>query len=254
MSYFAAKYSALLLLLLFFGALQALPFTPKAAARNRGGVFAHLNLGKLNKDRNQPEGSPRGSAKSSSITDGVCSCDPNRPPAELLAEYREDISSEPHPMLLLSQMAEDIHQKESCTSLCSGTHSNQLEEEIIAKVRSIIMKYLNVNVSQDRNRGPCPSWYNVTFHPKRYPRYLVEVVCSNPSDDSSEKDNSCSYCSNDKAHTQRRGHCFRYPLALREVQILTIDPNELNCELPDGTPPTWNKCFLPDVGVGCKCV
>lgn len=254
MSYLAT-YSTLLVLLLFFSA-QALPFKPPKAARNRGDVFTHWNLNNIKEANNpaQPEGTPRESPSRGYILDGGCSCyhDENMPPADMLMKFRDIFFSEPHPMLILSQMAEYIHQTKSCLSLRDGIYSKQFEEETVADVRNTMLHNLNGNAAPGSNMGPCPSWYNVTFHPNRYPRYLVEVVCSDPSNDPPLSARSCSYCTDDKATTQRSGHCYSYHL--RDMLVLTKDPNEPGCELPDGTPPTWQKCSLSEVGVGCKCL
>lgn len=250
MSYFSSHLA--LLVLVFSFCTQALPFTPKGPSNHRD-ADAQWNLGKLNQMASDPpDVPPSGNTEYTGGTGYECSCDHDRPPAKMIANLKDDISLAPHPMFLLSEMADGLHQKKACSSLCEGVYSKQLEETIVAEVRSIFMHYLNTSNAHSSAYGPCQSWYNVTFNPDHYPRYIVEIVCSDPLSESPEKAPSCSFCSNDKDQHSISGHCIQYEL--EQMQILTRNPNEQGCKLPDGDPPHWRRChLLRVVGMGCKC-
>ena len=153
-------------------------------------------------------------------------------------------------MFLLSEMAENIHQNKLCPHLCDGTMSPQVEEDTRDDVNKTMMEYLNGIATSDTD--PCPPRFNVTYYPKRYPRYLVEIVCD--TDGPHVKRRSCSYCSlgDNRPSDQivQSGFCRKY--SLRQMQYLTKDPHASGCSRSG--PPTWHQCILPDVGVGCECV
>ena len=224
------------LTLAFIFSAQSLPFAHE--------VDKHMNSGKLNDKTQEPGFSPRGSASSG------CTCDQNGPPTQQLEVLKHELLYKPHPMFLLSEMAENLHQERYCSSKCQGILSPQTEMEIPGYVRDVILGYLNAYTIPSTEEHPCPPHFNITFYPKRYPRYLVEVVCGEPTNGNTR---TCSYCSLDSKSSSRKvksGRCYTYHLA--NMPYLTQDPIDHGCAVTDEEQ-IWHHCILPDVGVGCRC-
>ena len=99
--------------------------------------------------------------------------------------FMKDENKYIHPHFLLGEYLENLHREEFCNSvntdveniLCEDEQSPQLINDIVAKV-SNYSDYLNSHGTQ----SSCSSTYKVSYHADRYPRYLVQVQCSNPND------------------------------------------------------------------------
>ena len=198
-------------------------------------------------------GATAGFSENEQLTPGYrCNCSPPADPEllKLLKGLRYNLLQEPHPMFLLSEMADNIHQHRLCPLICAGATSPQVEEDISACVISTMLDYMNSVVVPDTE--PCPPKFNITYYPNRYPRYLVEVVCTAPTDGPHVKLRRCPYSSvgdgKSSRPTVRTGFCRSYTLG--RMQYLTNDPHDDGCE---GSP-NWRTCTLQDVGIGCTCV
>ena len=176
-----------------------------------------------------------------------CTCDENGPPTQQLEVLKHELLYKPHPMFLLSEMAENLHQERHCSSKCSP----QREEEIPGYVRDVILGYLNAEIPNTEEH-PCLPHFNITFYPRRYPRYLVEVVCGEPTSGPFINTRRCCYCSADESSSRKvkSGSCYTYHFA--HMPYLTQDHVDHGCAGPDEGQ-IWHRCILPDVGVGCRC-
>lgn len=252
--------SSIFLLALLFHS-QSVPFSPIASdegAKQHGpSAFLEQKQNLRTEERpgnadgsNRPHGSYSSSARQTSLTVPYqrCICDENGAPVDKLEELKHYALFHPHPMFLLSEMAEKLHQYKVC-EICPDILSRQTENDIITSVKTSMLNYLNNNLDKI-DIEHCPPRYNITYNPKHYPRYLVEIVCSAPSrNDHIEEALSCSYCSLNKHLSMESGICTQYIRS--DMPYLTNDPHEPGCVSTDN-PPIWHRCVL-DVGAGCKC-
>lgn len=158
------------------------------------------------------------------------------PPAETLRVFRNMILDKPHPMFLLSEMAESYHRNTIC-NLPSSSLTQQLESRVATIVTNHFLTYLNNGETQQE---PCPSRYNITYNPNHYPRYQIEVICSERSGEM--QDCHCSH--------QSSG-CFKL-LSQKDYHYLKRDTpvDTLSGRTPSNE--TWKMCSR-NVGVGCSC-
>ena len=245
-----------ILALALFVSAQSLPLEREdvhaVAAGSGRGVSAQWSPRKLNRKTQDRTGYPPNGDYGAGAASGHYGCRFYRdgPPAELFRELKELVLIEPHPMFVLSEMAEYLHQERACPLIYRDIMSRQAEEQIIKGVREHLQDYLNGNSPQSIDEDPCPTRYNITFFPSRYPRYVVEVVCSEPTD---AKARSCTFCSTTtRPPTARSGFCRSH--ILTAMAFLTKDPNDPDCPSANGNLQTWRMCSHPDIGVGCRCL
>ena len=229
------QFSFLLLALLYNA--QSLPF-----ASNNGGLGGNALL---TQERPEPAG---GSSTTNDYVDEVssltlpyyyrCRCDQSGPPVNMLESLKRDVFRDPHPMYILSETAEFLHQYIICQNCGPVMADEQMEDEAAERVKGIMLQSLNTLQTSDT----CPPRYKITYNPKRYPRYLVEVVCSEKSEHNVERELSCSMCSSDSTE---RGTCRKQWRA--NMPYLTNDPSVPGCAREG-----WHSCLI-DVGVGCRC-
>ena len=235
----------LLALLFFLDATISLPLAEEAAMSPGVGVGA-ADPREWNRRAPGFAGSPAMASDAGEDVDATipsqltmfgygCSRYPTGPPVEDLNNLKEHAVIDPHPMLMLSEMAESRHRHIVCKNVPEGPISQQAEEDVVKKVTKEMLGYLNANVPQ-KSQDPCPSIYNITFYPKRYPRYLVEVVCSELAED---RVSDCAHCSS----------CFKY-FGQRMMLYLTSDLNDSLCTSSPDHP--WQLCEQR-VGMGCSC-
>lgn len=222
--------SVVIAIALIFSAAESLPFAFVYEHSKGGGQWS---LGKLN-ERSQSSGGSQGG----SASDSSCICEHDGPPEDMLKDLKEKVLKGPHPMFLLSEMAENIHRQSHCRSYCQGTISQQSEEEIPGDVKRKILSYLNGAVKSTLS---CPPRFNITYYPKRYPRYLVEVVCT----DEEDKPRSCTLCSSGSENSLR---CLPYKFG-EPMHYLTNDPEDSECRSDTSS---WHECTR-SVDVGCTC-
>ena len=131
-----------------------------------------------------------------------------------LRDDREDDFIHPH--FLLGEYLENLHREMYCSSInleaenivCEEDQAQLVNEDIVPLVRNY-SAYLN-----DRSAS-CGPTYQVDYHPNRYPRYVVNVHCSNTND-------------------RIRAGLMRY------LQY-------------DASDSTWNFHQDDDVAIGCQC-
>lgn len=233
-------FSVVVTIVSIFNAAESLPSTFAYEDGKRGGQWSP---GKLNENPPRPGDNEGGSVvRASEIS---CICELDGPPADLLEDLKEYVLSNPHPMFLLSEMADKLHHKFHCDSKCLGIQSRQTEDAIPGQVRRTMLRYLNGAV---QNTEPCPPRFNITYYPKRYPRYLVKVDCT----DGEGKSRQCSFCSSEgHGSINNKGNCLAYEFGGNNMHYLTQDPRAEGCTLSSDIP-TWHRCEVP-VTVGCRC-
>ena len=169
-----------------------------------------------------------------------CSCYRTGPPEEDIMWLKSLAVDEPHPMLTLSELAESIHRSLVCKR-CPDSINQQGEDDTVKEVTRRMHIYLNIT-RQQNSVDPCLPVYNINFYPKRYPRYLVEVTCPQPTEE--QASSSCSRCSGGSGII-----CFSY---LDKISFLSNDPKDPLC--PHATSQSWKRCPDKMVGVGCSCL
>ena len=220
----------------------SLPFSGRAAPAGKLNMRLHSATGgSSSSDAVLFGDSPPTDAVSSplSMFGYGCSCTRSGPSSEELDQLKGIAVKRPHPLLLFSEMAESVHRNWICRDTACAHHplSEQSEQDIVAKVTDIMLDYLNSGIRFSEKS--CSLVYNITYNPRHYPRYRVELLCARMDDDSTLHSCRCSEC----------GGC-----SLNQYQMiyLTSDPHEPGCEEPSDEELTWKLCTI-DVGSGCKC-
>ena len=249
-------YALLLFLALsFVFSAHCLPFTHEIVSNKlRGGK--QWTPGVLNERPRESAASAHGAAAP------ACVCHHERPPADMVERLKNELFSRPHPMFFLSEMAEKRHKERHCTFTDCGQRpiSPESEQTIPGYVREVILGYLNSNTLPTIKEEPCPPLFNITFHPKRYPRYLVEVVCTENLIGPVIKNRECSYSPSGDAVPAESGSrkmvnskkCHTYHLGNMPYLTQDLDDCPLT-EVERRESDSWHQCLLPDVGVGCRC-
>ena len=225
----------LVALALFLDA-TCLPFHPGSDAHDSDTSDAGPHLGKLKRmvSLGTEEGNVGVEATNPSVFGYGCSCYQTGPPEDDMMWLKKLAVEEPHPMLVLSELAESMHRHLVCKDHCPGSINPQGESDIVKDVTTLMLTYLNTT-TQQRTQDPCPPIYRIRHYPKRYPRYLVDVVCP---------ESGCSQCSSGAS-----GICS--PSLGPKMPYLTSDPSDcVGASTTSGV--TWEKCGL-EVGVGCSC-
>lgn len=210
-------------------AAESLPFA-FAHEHTKGG--GERSPGKLNEKTQSFQRSQGGTVTNTS--ENTCICEHDGPPEDMINELKEY----PHPMFLLSEVAENLHRQFHCSSKCQGIISSQTEEEIPGRVKNAILSYLNGAVD---STVTCPTRFNITYYPKRYPRYLVEAVCT----DEEDKPRRCTLCSSGGSNSTR---CLPYKFG--KLMHYLINDSEDSGHNSDTS--SWHKC-IRSVNVGCTC-
>ena len=166
-----------------------------------------------------------------------CSCYETGPPEKDIKWLKRLAIQEPHPMLTLSELAESMHRSIVCRH-CPISINQQGEDDTIKEVTKRMYAYLNIT-RQHTSQDPCLASYRISFYPKRYPRYLVEVECSGPIEEYASRNPHCSGGSGTV--------CFPY---LYKMWFLSNDPHDPRC--PSDNVQSWEKCHI-SIGVGCSC-
>lgn len=217
--------SVVIAIALIISAAESLPFA-LAHEHTKGG--GERSPGELNEKPQSFQRSPGGTVTNTS--ENSCICEHDGPPEDMINELKK----EPHPMFLLSEVAENLHRQFHCTSQCQEYISSQTEEEIPGRVKKNILSYLNGAAD---STVPCPTRFDITYYPKRYPRYLVEVVCT----DEKDKPRQCTLCSSKGSNSTR---CLPYIFG-KNMRYLINDSE-------DSDTPSWHE-YSQSVNVGCTC-
>lgn len=248
--------SALAVILLHSLTAQAMPLSWRTARYRRTSPSTEIptQSGTIMSDR-ATERRPTGSSQSNQdtqdgdsddATSGNESCSDNAPPENVINGIREHLQEKPHPMFLISEMAEMLHRKlyyrYNYPNECD--HSQQVEDKTIDQVRRKILQYLNNNRLPTETDVACPPRYNITYYPARYPRYLVQVECTASSGVSDH--NGC------QSLTCGSGRECR-PYQLDDMLYLTKDQTDCHSQRGEPDPSGWSTCRAIEVGVGCKC-
>ena len=124
-----------------------------------------------------PTGSTSGGGDMGSDNSNACANCPNRPvpTEEQIGDLMQELWTEPHPMFLLSERAEKLHQKRFCERANGICDNPQVEKTVKDSVINNITSYLNSNLDPS---NPCSPSYTIDYFPDRYPRYLVQVNCN----------------------------------------------------------------------------
>lgn len=187
-----------------------------------------------------PEATPENSTDSneradSSPTPSSEDCRAHEPPQDMLDRLTKKVVSEPHPMFLLSEMAEKKHRDRHSQTAKDYCEGGQRLNATINFVKNHFKDYLNRLLPPNTN---CSEKYEITYDPNRYPRYLVQVVCSNEFSENC----SCS-ASQSRCETHRPSSVMYYYLSR----------GSCSQGVPHSQNSTWTECLDDQVGVGCKC-
>ena len=230
--------SVVIAIALIFSAAESLPFA-FAHEHTKGG--GQSSPGRLNEKTQSFQRSQGGTVTNTS--ENSCICEHDGPPEDVLKELKKEVLHRPHPMFLLSEMAENLHRQMHCHSKCLGFISSQTEEEIPGRVKNTILNYLNGAVD---STVPCPTRFNITYYPKRYPRYLVEVVCT----DEEDKPRRCTLCSAEGGRIVGNSpRCFPYDFGGKYMYYLTNDSEDSG---HNSDTSSWH-IRIRSVPVGCTC-
>ena len=102
-------------------------------------------------------------------------CSGDRPTEEQIGDLMQELWTEPHPMFLLSERAEKLHQKRFCERAYGICDNPQVEKTVKDSVINNITSYLNSNLNAS---NPCSPSYTIDYDTRRYPRYLVKFNCN----------------------------------------------------------------------------
>ena len=165
--------------------------------------------------------------------------------SEVIAKFRNEIKTKPHPLFLIAEMADLLH-SELYYNRNSGdcTLNHDALEDTKRCVKKQILGYLSNNGVPSVNDTGCPPSYNLTYHADRYPRYQIEVLCTKESQHIrpvvGASTQRCSPYHMGDVYYLTKEQCFR---DMRSGNVTDDDSGEV-----------WNKCILNEIGVGCRYV
>ena len=172
---------------------------------------------------------------------------PSEVPSDMIDELKRGVMSEPHPMFLISEMAEMLHRERyNILNLGDCTLNQEALDETKKSVFRTVLGYLNNSGVPSEDDVGCPPSYAISYHPDRYPRYLVQVKCGKKSSKIVPRNEL--QCSDSPSDGTSR---VCEPYHLGDMMYLTTDPPaSILCTRMSDT--VWYKCRATSVGVGCK--
>ena len=172
---------------------------------------------------------------------------PSEVPSDVIDQLKRDVMSKPHPMFLISEMAEMLHQEQyNHSNLGNCTPNQDALNETKERVFGTVLGYLNNRGVPSEDDVGCPPSYNISYHADRYPRYLVQVVCRNRSSEIVPRNEvQCSNSSDNRATRMCE------PYRLGDMMYLTTNPpSGILCD--STSDPVWYICRATSIGVGCR--
>ena len=85
-----------------------------------------------------------------------------------------------HPHFLLGEYLENIHRDLFCRE-DENIRCEQEQPQLVEDIKADVIKNYTTFLNKNRKSSSCSTTYQVDYYPDRYPRYLVQVQCGDPT-------------------------------------------------------------------------